>query len=77
MTIAPGDKQRLLERLTKARIRGVNIPVLRAIFWYIHPKEGVAFARYHHYEEKSGRSGRTVQRTIQVARNNRLILSLA
>jgi hypothetical protein len=76
MTIASKDKQKLLDRLTKARIRGVNIPVLRAIFGYINPDLGVAWAGYHHYAAKSGRSERTVQRTIQVARDY-LILSLA
>ncbi|SRR6266404_2342206 len=67
MTIAARDKQRVLDRLFKLRIRGLNIAVLRAILGYINPEHGVAWAKYCHYAEKSGRSERVVQRTVQVA----------
>ncbi len=67
MTIAARDKQRVLDRLFKLRIRGLNIGVLRAIFGHVNPEFGVAWAKYCHYAEKSGRSERIVQRTIKVA----------
>src|ERR1700730_2109526 len=76
MTITPKQKQQLLERLTKARIRGLNMAVLRAIYWHIHPDHGVAFAAYIHYTSRSGMSERTVQRTVQVGCDY-LILGLA
>lgn len=67
MTIKPRAKQDELDRLAKCRIRGLNVHVLRAIFWFINSEQGVAFAAFHHYVAKSGRSERTVQRTVQVA----------
>jgi len=67
MTIAPRDKQRVLDRLFKLRIRGLNVAVLRAIFGYIHAEHGVAWAKYCRYAEKSGRSERVVQRTVKTA----------
>jgi len=75
MKIASKDKQRLLDRLTKARIRGLNIAVLRVILGYMQT-HGVAFAAYSHYAQGSGYSERTVQRTIRIARDY-LILDLA
>ena len=75
MKIASKDKQRLLDRLTKARIRGLNIAVLRVILGYMQT-HGVAFAAYSHYAQGSGYSERTVQRTIRTARDY-LILDLA
>jgi hypothetical protein len=75
MKIASKDKQRLLDRLTKARIRGLNIAVLRVILGYMQT-HGVAFAAYSLYAQGSGYSERTVQRTIRIARDY-LILDLA
>ena len=75
MKIASKDKQRLLDRLTKARIGGLNIAVLRVILGYMQT-HGVAFAAYSLYAQGSGYSERTVQRTIRIARDY-LILDLA
>src|SRR5712671_2535601 len=65
--IAARDKQRVLDRLFKLRIRGLNIGVLRAVFGFLHAEYGVAWAKFCHYAEKSGRSERIVQRTIKTA----------
>jgi len=65
--VAARDKQRVLDRLFKLRIRGLNIGVLRAIFGFLNPEHGVAWAKYCRYAEKSGRSERIVQRTIKTA----------
>jgi hypothetical protein len=67
MSITPGHKAEVLNRLTRARICGLNVSVMRAILYRINPQQGVAFCWFREYGKDCSRSERTVQRTIQVA----------
>jgi hypothetical protein len=65
--ITAANKAQLLDQVSRWRVRGINVKVLRCILNFINKEHGVAFAKYHKYASTSGMSERTVQRTIQVA----------
>ena len=67
VTISAKDKGALLTRLVRARIRDLNLAVMRSIIGRINKTEGVAFCFFCEYARESGRSERTVQRTVQTA----------
>lgn len=66
--ITAAQKAELLDRLIRSRIRGLCIPVVRSILNHLNREHGVAFCRFARYATEAAKSERTVQRTVQVAR---------
>jgi hypothetical protein len=73
LSIEGKEKQALIDRLIRARIKELNVAVMRTIISMINKDQGVAFAQFTVYAQKSSVSERTVLRTVKTARDRGIL----